>query len=255
MYKVIKYVMVDILRSRIILAYTVFLLALSLSIFNLEDNPAKGLLSMLNIILLIVPLVSLIFSTIYMYNAAEFIELLVSQPIKRRIIIISLYTGLCFSLLLAFAVGAGLPLILLNGTMTAWTMVASAFALSAIFSALAVLGSVITRDKAKGIGIAIMLWLYFSLLYDGILLLAMFQLADYPLEKPMILLCSLNPVDLARILVLLKMDISAMMGYTGAIFNQFFGSGAGSLYATSIMLLWIFIPLVIAVRKFKTKDL
>jgi Cu-processing system permease protein len=255
MYKVIKYVMVDILRSRIILAYTIFLLALSLSIFNLEDNPSKGLLSMLNIILLIVPLVSLIFSTIYMYNAAEFIELLVSQPIKRRIIIISLYVGLCLSLLLAFIIGAGLPLLLLNGTPTALMMVASAFALTAIFSALAVLGSVITRDKAKGIGIAIMLWLYFTLLYDGILLLAMFQLSDYPLEKPMILLCSLNPVDLARILVLLKMDISALMGYTGAVFNQFFGTGAGILYGSSIMLLWLFIPLAIAVKKFKTKDL
>lgn len=43
----------------------------SLSIFNLEDNAEKGLLSMLSIILIIVPLVSLIFSTIYMYNSAN----------------------------------------------------------------------------------------------------------------------------------------------------------------------------------------
>src|SRR5690349_5458540 len=116
MFKVIKYVMVDILRSRVAFAYTIFLLAISLSIFNLEDNSAKGLLSMLNIILIIVPLVSLIFSTIYMYNSAEFIELLLSQPIRRKNLLLSMYAGVCLSLMIAFAIGAGLPMIMLEGS-------------------------------------------------------------------------------------------------------------------------------------------
>ena len=247
--------MVDILRSKVIIAYTIFLLAISLSIFNLEDNAAKGLLSLLNIILIIVPLVSLIFSTIYMYNANEFIELLVSQPIKRTRLLLSLYTGVCLSLLIAFFIGAGIPVILLEGSPTAYMMTFTGLALTAIFVSLAILGSIITRDKAKGIGIAILLWLYFSLLYDGLLLLTMFQLSDYPLEKPMIILCSLNPVDLARVLILLKMDISALMGYTGAIFNEFFGTYTGIIYSAFIMLLWIVFPLIIAMRKFRRKDL
>lgn len=247
--------MVDILRSKVIIAYTIFLLAISLSIFNLEDNAAKGLLSLLNIILIIVPLVSLIFSTIYMYNANEFIELLVSQPIKRTRLLLSLYTGVCLSLLIAFFIGAGIPVILLEGSPTAYMMTFTGLALTAIFVSLAILGSIITRDKAKGIGIAILLWLYFSLLYDGLLLLTMFQLSDYPLEKPMIILCSLNPVDLARVLILLKMDISALMGYTGAIFNEFFGTNTGIIYSDFIMLLWIIFPLIIAIRKFRRKDL
>src|SRR5436190_18245690 len=108
MFKVIKYVTLDILRSRIVLAYTVFLLALSLSIFNLEDNAAKGLMSMLNILLILVPLVSLVFSTIYMYNASEFIELMLSQPIRRWHLLFSLFSGLCLSMVLAFVAGAGL---------------------------------------------------------------------------------------------------------------------------------------------------
>ena len=247
--------MVDILRSKVIIAYTIFLLAISLSIFNLEDNAAKGLLSLLNIILIIVPLVSLIFSTIYMYNANEFIELLVSQPIKRTRLLLSLYTGVCLSLLIAFFIGAGIPVILLEGSTTAYMMTFTGLALTAIFVSLAILGSIIIRDKAKGIGIAILLWLYFSLLYDGLLLLTMFQLSDYPLEKPMIILCSLNPVDLARVLILLKMDISALMGYTGAIFNEFFGTYTGIIYSAFIMLLWIIFPLLIAMRKFRRKDL
>ena len=76
MKKIIKYVMTDILQNRIVFVYTVFLLVTSFSVFSLEDSNSKGLLSLLNIILLIVPLVSIIFSTIYVYNSAEFIELL-----------------------------------------------------------------------------------------------------------------------------------------------------------------------------------
>lgn len=247
--------MVDILRSKVALAYTIFLLAISLSIFNLEDNSAKGLLSMLNIILIIVPLVSLIFSTIYMYNSVEFIELLLSQPIQRKNLLLSIYSGICLSMIIAFAIGAGIPMILLEGSVTAYVMTLSGFVLTAVFVSLAVLGAVITRDKAKGIGIAIMLWLFFSLLYDGLILLIMFQFSDYPLEKAMVIFCSLNPVDLARILILLKLDISAMMGYTGAIFNEFFGTNTGVIYSASIMLLWVLLPLLIALKKFTKKDL
>ena len=255
MFKVIKYVTLDILRSRIILFYTLFLLALSLSIFNLEDNAAKGLLSMLNILLILVPLVSLVFSTIYMYNSAEFIELMLSQPIRRWHLLFSLFTGLCLSMILAFLAGAGLPVILLEGSATAWMMTAVGCCLSAIFVSLAVLGAVITRDKARGIGIAILIWLYFTLLYDGLLLLLLFQLSDYPLEQPMLVLCALNPVDLARLLILLKLDISALMGYTGALYREFFGSSMGIVISFFMMLLWMIVPLVIARRIFRKKNL
>src|SRR5690349_9600808 len=112
MQKILKYVVVDILRNRIVLAYTIFLLILSFSIFNLEDNPEKGLLSLLNLILFIVPLISIIFSTIYFYNSSEFIELMVSQPIKRKSIWLSLFGGLAASLGVAFFVGAGIPILI-----------------------------------------------------------------------------------------------------------------------------------------------
>src|SRR5262245_26255133 len=129
MRKVIKYVVVDILRSRIVLAYTIFLLILSFSIFSLEDNVSKGLIDMLNIVLIMVPLVSLIFSTIYMYNSAEFIELLLSQPIKRTTLLFSIFSGLCLSLLIAFFVGAGIPMLILVATPAAYMLIITGLAL------------------------------------------------------------------------------------------------------------------------------
>jgi Cu-processing system permease protein len=255
MKKIIKYVITDILRNKIVLGYTIFLLLLSMGVFNLEDNPTKGLLSLLNIVLIIVPLVSIIFSTIYIYNSAEFIELLVSQPLRRKHIWGSLFIGLAGSLALSFLVGAGLPILIYSPGEVGWIMTGMGLLLTIIFVAIALFAAVITRDKAKGIGIAIFLWLYFSLLFDGLVLFILFQFQDYPLEKFMIVASSLNPIDLSRILILLKMDISALMGFTGAVFRDFFGSQSGFIIALGILLSWVLVTFWLSLRKFNRKDL
>jgi len=64
-----------------------------------------------------------------------------------------------------------------------------------------------------------------------------------------------NPIDLCRIFILLHMDISALMGYTGAVFKDFFGSQAGSLVAAVVLCGWIAVPAWLGVRRFKRKDL
>ena len=255
MKKIIKYVIADILRNKIVIAYTAFLLVMSLSVFNLEDNASKGLLSLLNVILLIVPLVSMVFSTIYMYNSSEFIELLVSQPLKRKTIWLSLFTGLALSLLLAFFIGAGIPILLYQPTATGIMMLGAGLLLSVIFVAIAIFAAVTTRDKAKGIGKVILLWLYFALLFDGLVLFLLFQFADYPLEGAMVGVSALNPIDLSRILILLQMDISALMGYTGALFRNFFGTQSGILLAFFVLVMWCVVPLWLSLRKFSSKDL
>lgn len=97
MIKLSKYVLYDILRSKIIIAYTLFLLVVSFSLFNLEENESKAVLSLLNIILIVLPLVSIVFGTIHYYNSYEFIELMLAQPMSRQKIILSEYAGVAFS--------------------------------------------------------------------------------------------------------------------------------------------------------------
>ena len=92
--KIDKYILSDIIRNRIVLVYTLVLAVLSWSVFALEEDSHKGVLTLLNILLLITPLISIIFTTIYLYNSAEFIELLLSQPSGRRKIWNGLYWGL-----------------------------------------------------------------------------------------------------------------------------------------------------------------
>jgi Cu-processing system permease protein len=115
--------------------------------------------------------------------------------------------------------------------------------------------SVKSKDKARGIGAALLLWFYFALIFDGLLLLILFTFSDYPLEKLTLVLSSLNPIDLGRIYIMLHMDVSALMGYTGAMYKDFFGGGGGLLYTIGIMVLWIIVPLWLSLRRFKEKDL
>ncbi|MEI8280190.1 MAG: ABC transporter permease subunit [Bacteroidota bacterium] len=255
MMKIVKYILLDILRNKIVIAYTMFLLAISFSVFSLEDSTQKGLLSLLNLILFIVPLVSIIFSTIYVYNSSEFIELLLSQPIRRKTIWLSLFAGLSGALSFAFIIGVAIPVLFYCNSITGLMMILMGLLISVIFVSIAMLAAVKTRDKAKGIGLSILLWLYFSLLFDGLVLFLLFQFADYPLEKAMIVISTLNPLDLGRIMILLKMDVSALMGYTGAIFKNFFGTQKGMSISLFIMLLWVFLPLLYSLRKFNRKDL
>lgn len=255
MKKILKYVIVDIIQNKIVLIYTFLLLLIALSVLNLESNAAKGLLSLLNIILILVPLISVIFSTIYIYNSSEFIELLVSQPVKRKSIWLSLFGGLSASLSLAFFVGAGIPILLYHADTTGLMMILAGLFLTVIFVSIAMLAAGLTRDKAKGIGLAIFLWLYFSLLYDALLLFFLFQFQDYPLERLMVFFSFLNPIDLARVQILLQMDISALMGYTGAIFRAFFGHKLGVLLSFIGLSVWVVLPLLISLKKFNKKDL
>ncbi len=255
MNRIVKYIILDILKNKIVIIYTLLLSILSWSVFSLENNSSKGMLTLLNVILLTVPLVSVIFSTIYLYNSAEFIELLLSQPIKRAKIWNSLFMGLVISLMLSFFIGVGIPILIYSPNDVGLMMLLVGIFISTIFVSIAFLSSILTRDKAKGIGISIILWLFFGLLFDGIVLFLLFQLSDYPVEKLMIGITTLNPIDLARILILLHLDVSAMMGHTGAVFKEFFGTSLGILIVFVILLLWIVIPYYTSILKFKSKDL
>ena len=255
MKKILKYVIVDIVQNKIVLIYTLLLLLISLTVFNVEDNAAKGMLSLLNIVLIIVPLICIIFCTIYIYNSSEFIELLVSQPLKRRTIWLSIFSGLASSLSLAFFIGAGIPILLYHADGTGFMMIGMGLFLTLVFVSISMLAAGLTRDKAKGIGLSILLWLYFSLIFDALVLFLLFQFQDYPLEDAMVAFSFLNPIDLGRIQILLQMDISALMGYTGAVFQNFFGNNTGIVFSIFGLFFWIIFPLMLSVKMFNRKAL
>lgn len=250
----VKYVLLDLFRNRILIIYTIILAILSVSVLSLDNNPTKGILSLLNISLLFIPVITILFATIYFYNSTEFTELLLSQPVKRKTVIISEYIGVATALSIAFLAGIGIPLLLIMPGSTSLTLLVTGELLTLIFCGLALLIFVKTRDKTKGIGVAIITSLFFSLLFDGLLIGFIYSFSDYPIDKVILGMIAFNPVDLARILMILRLDVSVMMGYSGALFKEFLGSSAGSAYAFGFLIAWVVLPVLLAVKSFRKKE-
>lgn len=255
MLKICKYIIYDILQSKVLIAYAFFLFAISFSLFYFEPDSAKSLVSLLSVVLIIVPLISVVFSTTYFYNSYEFIELLVAQPLSRNTILLGEFIGVSISMTSVYILGVGIPVCIYSVSSTGFALILSGVSLTMAFTSIAFFSSVVMRDKAKGIGLSLMLWFYFAVIYDAIVLAILFSFSDYPLDKAVIALASFNPIDIARIMVLMKLDISALMGFTGAVYKQFFGSGLGLAYTVIVMLVWIAVPMLFAVRIFKRKNL
>lgn len=257
--QVIRYQLSDVLRSRWIIAFAVVLLLITEALLRFGGTGTRALVSIANIVLLIIPLLSLVFGSMYLYSARAFIELLLAQPVRRSQLFVGIYAGLAIPLSLAFVLAIGLPFAAHGFTDAAQvhsliTLALVGVALTCAFLALAFLIATCIEDRVKGLGVALGVWLLVSVLYDGIVLVLAWMLADYPIETGMLAVMTANPVDLARVLLLLNFDLSALMGYTGAVFEHFFGSAAGIAVASAALGVWTAAPLFIALRNFNHRD-
>jgi len=259
MLKILKYSFYDLMRSRWSYVYFLFYLLLGVVLLFLNNDLSKAVITLMNVIIIIVPLIGTIFGVMYYYSSKEFTELLLAQPIKRSSIFIGQYLGVALSLSMSLIIGLGLPFVFygLFQSNAIWDfsllLVTGAF-LTLIFTALAFNIALYNENKIKGFGYAILLWLFLAVVYDGLFLMSLVMFESYPLDKFSLVATMFNPIDLSRILILLKLDISALLGYTGAVFQKFFGTNFGLLLSISMLSVWVFIPTFNIYRKSKKKD-
>ena len=258
MKQVFRYELFNLLRSKWIVGFALLFWLLTEGILQFGSSPSKLLVSLLHLTILLLPLFSLVMSLTSFYNSREFLELLLVHPVKRYEVFFAKYFAFTLAFIGAFIVGVLLPfthitilepkfwktlfLILVIGSFFILIFTAFAFAFASYF-----------EDKAKGLGFALVLWFFLALLYDGILLIGIFVFRDYPYEKVLPFFIFLNPIDLGRVTALLQLDISALMGYTGALFRQYFG-GTGLLYSLLGLLTWTLLPLLTGFWIFQKKD-
>ncbi|MEP6778862.1 MAG: ABC transporter permease subunit, partial [Gemmatimonadaceae bacterium] len=256
---VLRYAIRDMLRNRWMLAYGVGIAGIVEVLFRTTGSGSRALIGILNLVLIIIPLVSVVFGVMYWHSTREFNELLLAQPVKRRALWSGLYLGLIVPLAIAYVAGIAAPL-LLHRAIDAQTlpilvaMLLAGVALTAVFGALAMLIGTCVDDRLKGIGLSLAVWIAMTALYDGVVLLVSTTFSDYSLERTMLAFTITNPVDLARTIIVLRTDTSALMGYTGAVIEKFLGSGVGSLAAVVGLGLWIAVPAWLALRAFERRD-
>ncbi len=259
MIKILKYSIYDLLRSRWSYVYFAFYLLLAYVLLFLNNDLDKAIITLMNIIIVLTPLIATVFGVMYYYNSKEFTELLLAQPLKRSQIFLGQYLGISLSLTFSLIFGIGIPFVFYGLFRSAAIfdfimLLISGVFLNLIFVALAYNIALRNENKIKGFGYAILMWLFLAVVYDGIFMILTLEFRDYPLDNFALASMLLNPIDLSRVLILLKLDISALLSYTGAVFKQFFGTGQGLAIALLVLVLWVGAPLWFILRKLKRKD-
>ena len=244
----------DLARNWTLWVYTLFLLATSLGIFYIDGHEEKTVLGLLSVTQLLIPSYVMIFSLVYYFNSLDFLTLLLAQPIKRTRIILGFSISLSVVFVVAALLGVGIPLVIVAPGTPAVLTVIIGIVLTLIFTVLAVLVGVVTKDKSQGLGITLAILVWFILLFDGVILLIMYVFSDYPVEKIVLFLTCLNPIDLGRITIIMHTDAAALMGYTGAVFEKYLTTFTGSLASLLTFVIWIAVPVLFLVRVFNKKD-
>ena len=259
MWKILKYTLFDLVRNRWLIFYTGFFLVVTLSLIFLSNDLSKVLISLSNITLMLTPLVGILFGIMYYYSSEDYIRFLLGHPVSRSSIFRGILGGMATSLSLSLILGIGIPILVFgilfsNQLLTFIIVLGVAIVLSIIFAFLAFIIALHHTNKVRGFGVAIFIWLFFAIIYDGIFLLLLLIFKDYPLENVTLGLTLFNPIDLGRIMTLLNLDISAIMGYTGAVFKRFFGNSTGMLVVMIALIFWIGLPYLWMLRKVNGKD-
>ena len=259
MLKILKYSFYDLMRSRWSYVYFVFYLLLGFVLLFLNNNVSKAVITLMNVIIILVPLIGTIFGVMYYYNSKEFTGLLLAQPVKRSSIFLGQYLGVALSLSMSLIIGLGIPFIFYGifRSDAIWDfsllLITGTF-LTLIFTALSFNIALSNENRIKGFGYAILLWLFMAVIYDGFFLMSLMIFEDYPLDTFSLTATMFNPIDLSRVLILLKLDISALMGYTGALFQKFFGTTFGIFLSLGVLILWVIIPTWLIQMKAGRKD-
>lgn len=256
--KILKFEFNNVLRSKWVIFFFTFFFLASYALFSFENNTQKALLSLFNLTIYLVPLISLIFGTMYFYNSREYIEMILCQPIPRKSLYLGLFLGTTLPLIISLVTGVLIPFIMFGNFNEGISLVLLLLLVSSLLTiisiAISFLISTKITDKVKGLSLSIFFWLLSAIAFDGMLLLIAFVFQDYPVEKFLLALSIINPVDLSRTIFILNFDISALMGITGALFKKFYGSQLGVIVSFLSLLVWVLLPLLIGLKSFKKKD-
>ena len=109
-------------------------------------------------------------------------------------------------------------------------------------------------DKMKALGLVLGIWIYLLMVHDGIILIGLLFFKGYPTDIPALVAGTLNPIGLARILLIRYFDQPLLLSFTGARVQLFLTSSTGLLMAIIAGFSWTFAPLWLGLRAFIKRD-
>lgn len=261
--------LLDALRNRWFVLYTAAFVGLALA-FSYLALAGAGMVgfagfgrtaaSLINLVLLIVPLLALTIGAQSLAGEQErnTLAYLLAQPISRADVFIGKYLGLLLSLLASLTLGFGISgvVMAINGTSAAdptvyVLLVALAFLLSLTMLSVGFLISALTKRASVAVGIGLFLWLLFVFFGD----LGMMGTAitlRVPIDN-LFWLSLVNPLQTFKMAAILNIQATLdLLGPAGIYAMQRYGDTLLLLFL-GVLLLWVVLPALIAYARFAAK--
>lgn len=224
---------------------------------------SRTAVSLLQIVLLLVPLASLVFGGLALTPDRGAAELIYSQPVSRRVVLLGRVLGVWIALAAAELIGFGAAGAMvqshagLNGVSRFLTLIATAVGVTGIFLALAaVIASVSQGRRTRVLAAALVVWFVTVLLFDVAALGVASLLRSGTASRLLIVATLINPVDAARTGALLIIDGTSAFGAASLALLRFTGGLPAALTMIGASLAaWMIAPLWLAARAITRADI
>ncbi len=254
------------LRNRWVLAVAIVftLFSLLITYFGAASQGQVGprsldytIASLVSLVIYLLPLIALLlgFDAVVGERERGSLELLLAHPVSRLELLLGKYLGLAAALALSTFIGFALVGGLLWQQFGAAAtllhyggFVVSSTLLGLSFLSLALLLSVLAKERTRASGLAIVLWFLFVLVFDLALLGALVATGGQWAGDWFAWLLLLNPTDVFRILNVFSLDQVGGLFGLGHLVPPAFGN---PWVMGSTLTAWIVLPLAAAVWRFK----
>jgi Cu-processing system permease protein len=224
---------------------------------------ARTSASLLDLVLLLVPVAAILLGVLALAPERGASELLFAQPVRRTAVLIGKAMGLFAALAAAQAIGFGLAGVVIfasaggDGLSGYLLLFAGSLVLTAIFVGLAALiaaGPVGRRARALAVGLVV--WFVIVVLFDVVALGVASVLPSGTASRLLIVAVIANPIDAVRTGVLLATQGTAAFGAASLAFFRFVRGPLGAVVGLSLSLaVWLVVPAVLAARRLARTDL
>ena len=255
----------DRLRNRWVLAVALVFTVFSLLI-TYFGSAAQGqigprsieltIASLVSLVIYLIPMIALLlgFDAVVGERERGSLDLLLSLPITRLELLLGKYAGLAAALTLSTVAGFAVVAVLLYqrfdtaGLYHYLGFVLSSVLLGLAFLSLAILLSVLARDRARASGLAITLWFLLVLVFDLALLGVLVASGGAFGGEGFAYLLLLNPADIFRVLNVFSLDdVRRLYGLTSIV-----PPSLGNPWLMgAAMAGWIVAPLALASWRFR----
>ncbi len=225
---------------------------------------ARTAVSLVQLTLLLVPLTSLVIGVLSLAPERGAAELVFSQPVSRRTILIGKLLGLFLALAAAQAVGFGAAGAVVysqsggEGVSGFLLLVSASLVATAVFLGLAALLSAgaTGRRRTRALALALVVWFGAVVLVDLLALGLASLLPSGTASRVLILSAILNPVGALRTGTLLAIQGRGAFGAASLALLRFTKGPLGAGVALGLsLLLWLSVPTALALRRLRRADL